>query len=80
MGMTLAEWIAHSQRTRSDVARELQISPPYMTRLARREQAPSLSLAVRIIELSGGRVTLAELAAVDPDAKREGEDAAGEAA
>lgn len=52
-----SEHIARSGRTQADWARQLEISPAYLSMLVAGKKRPSLSLAAKIEDVTGGAVT-----------------------
>jgi len=59
--MTLSEHMKNRGLLDKQVAHELGTSRAFVTELRGRTKQPSLDLAVRIIEWSGGAITPAEL-------------------
>ncbi len=61
--MTLAEWIEAEGISRAAAGRRLAISRSYMTELCQRKRTPSVTIAIRINEESGARVTFRDMMA-----------------
>lgn len=59
--MTLADYIAASRGTASDLARKLGVSPSTVSRWAHGKMAPPLAMAARIERATDGAVTVRDL-------------------
>lgn len=57
----LAWWLSQTGRTRTNLAAELGVSGQYITDICRGKRAPRLEIATRIVEMSSGAVTHADL-------------------
>lgn len=62
--MTLTEYLNQPNQTATALARKVGCEVSTITRLAKRERAPSIDLALRIERSTGGAVTVADLALV----------------
>ncbi len=54
----LSRWLDDARKTRAWAASRLHVTRQYIDRLARGSSRPSLDLAVKIEELTGGRIAV----------------------
>lgn len=57
----LAWWLSQTGRTRSSLAAELGVSGQYITDICRGKRAPRLVIALLIVEMSRGAVTVEDM-------------------
>lgn len=55
--MTLAEYLQHTEQRASDLAASIGCEASTITRFLRGERTPSLDMALRIEQATGGKVT-----------------------
>lgn len=64
--MNLFEWRTKRGMTQTEAAAKVKVDQGLWSKWERRVSAPSLEYAVKILEATGGEVTLAELAKRGP--------------
>lgn len=59
--MTLEQYLAEEKQTQRDFAQSLGMSPSYMNEIVKGVKCPSLSLALKIVNATDGKVSIAAL-------------------
>jgi len=59
--MRFKNWVAQSDKSFSQIAKDLQIDKSYVTLLVKSKRTPSLSIALKIEKYTDGEVTCSEL-------------------
>lgn len=59
--LTLEQYLADEKQTQRDFARAMGMSPSYINEIVKGVKCPSLSLALKIVKATGGKVSIAAL-------------------